>query len=134
MPRDSVTPSERANRRLRRLRLLFVHLVLTIILALGLTYLSNLEPFSLSIFGGEVHIPGAADSVIPVVVLLFVAHALWFVYREARNFIVRDEMPRQETVLQEKPKREQHFVLDDDGELVEVPVEDEAHEKQTRAE
>lgn len=114
--------ADRINQRLLRLKRLFVHLVLTVVLALSLTYTSNPA------------IQSASDTLIPVIVLLFIAHAFKVMYREAEHFIVQQEMAAQDAELEEKPKRGGRLVLDDDGELVEIFSDDEPEEKPKRAE
>lgn len=99
--------NERAGKRFFRLKVLFVHLVATLVIALGVTL--AMDRFNLS---------RAIEGVIPAAILLFVAHALWVMYREARAWIIHQEM-RAETGSEAKPKRQQ-FRVGDDGELIET--------------
>jgi hypothetical protein len=64
------------------------------------------------------------EGIIPLVVLLFVGHALWVMSCEARHFIVQQETAAYQAGLPEKPKRGE-VGIGDDGELVELS-EDEA--------
>jgi hypothetical protein len=67
------------------------------------------------------------EFLIPVVVLVYIAHALWIGYQGASSFIVQQAIERErrrtDAETAEKPKRGNRLILDDDGELVEVPDE-----------
>lgn len=102
--------NERAGKRIYRLKVLFVHLVATLVIAIGVRV--AMDRFNLS---------RDVEAVIPAAILLFVAHALWVMYQEARNMILQQETERLrvESLSGEKPKRQQ-FRIGDDGELVET--------------
>jgi hypothetical protein len=102
--------SERVHHRLWRLRRLVIHLVITLILAV-----------SMSLILEQPNAPEVLETLIPAVVLVFIAHALWFSYQEAQRYIVQQESNREEAGLSEKPKRGVRMSLSDDGELIELP-------------
>jgi hypothetical protein len=101
---------ERIEKRLNQVKRLFTHLVLTIVFALGMMWaVSQLDaPKRLE------------DDLIPIAVLAFIAHALWVMYGAAKQFIIDQEIGREERTDMEKPKRNSHLVVDNDGELLEV--------------
>ncbi len=107
---------ERAAKRLSRFRRLIVHLGLTVVIALGLTFAID-----------QFRLPRVVEVVIPLAVLLFIAHAFWLMYVAARDRITEQEFERERQrradrarAAVSKPKRAQHFSLSDDGELVQV--------------
>jgi hypothetical protein len=105
---------------LLRIKRLFVHLVATLVIAVGMTVAAQ-----------RFDVPkSAAEVVIPAAVLLFIAHALWLMYREGQQFIIRQEIEREraDAEMDEKPKREERLALGDDGELIEI-TDDEAYEE-----
>jgi hypothetical protein len=102
---------KRIQNRLKRVKRLFVHLALTLMIVLGIIYAVDQLGISARI----------EDDMIPIVVLLFIAHALWVMYQEAENFITQQETQRADAP-EEKPKH--YLALDDDGELTEI-IEDE---------
>ncbi len=81
------------------------------------------------------NLPREIEGVIPAAILIFVAHALWVMYQEARNMILHQETERlsAESWSDEKPKRQQ-FRISDDGELIETTdwVEDTQPQKPKR--
>jgi hypothetical protein len=113
---DEEAVRQRIQKRLRRLRLFVAHLVLTVIVSLGLTLATE-----------RAWLPKSLDGLIPIVVLVYLAHALWIGYQGVSGFIVQQEMEREQrradAEAAEKPKRGSSLILDDDGELMEVPDE-----------
>jgi hypothetical protein len=101
---------QRIQQRLNRMRRLFAHLVLTLLIVLGIIY--SVDHLGIP--------PQTEDDLIPIVVLLFIAHALWVGYQEAGQFITQQETQRGDSYdeLDEKPKH--HLGVGDDGELTEV--------------
>ncbi len=126
---DDDAVRERIQKPLRRLRFFFAHLVLTVVVALALT---------LAIEQGW--LPKSVEFLIPTVVLVYLAHALWIGYQGASSFIVQQaierEQRRADAETAEKPKRGNRLILDGDGELVEVPDEavEQSAEKSKRGE
>jgi hypothetical protein len=113
---------ERVEKRLNGIRRLFVHLILTVVIALGLTWAVD-----------QLGVPRKAEDIIPLAVLLFIAHALWVMYTEMRYRIVQEELSRaqeSDANLDDKPKRGGSFALDDDGELVELIYEEDSEGEQ----
>jgi len=103
---------------LNRMKRLFIHLALTLVITLGIIY-------SVDNLGLPARVE---DDIIPIVVLLFIAHALWLVYQEARYSIIQQEMQRSAGDDEaEKPKHQ--LEISDDGELVEVFFDDAEPEK-----
>jgi low temperature requirement protein LtrA len=105
---------ERIEKRLNRFRRFFGHLVLTVIIALGTTKLVE-----------DLGAPRQWENIIPVAVMIFIAHALWLMYREVKQMIIQQELQREQQtdlVWSDKPKR--YYVAEDDGELVEVTAEE----------
>ena len=98
--------------RLNRVKRLFAHLALTLVIVLGIIY-------SVDHLGVPARIE---NDLIPIFVLVFIAHALWVVYQEAVHTITRQEMQHEADYSAEKPKR--HLALDDDGELTEIIYDD----------
>lgn len=111
MMADSGT-QKRIQKRLNRMERLFTHLAVTLVITLGIVY------------GVEyLGIPAQTeDAIIPIVVLLFIAHALWVMSSEAKHFIIQQETGQASSSYnnedEEKPKR--LLALDDDGELTEI--------------
>jgi len=96
-------------KRVNRIKVLFVHLIVTISLALAIMWAVD-----------QLGLPQKAEDIIPLAVLMFVGHAMWLLYEEGRNYIIHQEMGRtQESSadLEEKPKRNGPLALDDDGEF-----------------
>jgi len=115
---------ERIEKRLSRMKRLFIHLALTIFFALAVMWSVN-----------QLSAPARLeDDLIPVAVLAFIAHALWVTFCEAKYFIISQEMQREQHTDVEKPKRGNHLVIDDDGELTEVLDEDTWKQKLKREE
>jgi hypothetical protein len=114
---DGNAVHERIRKRLNRLKRFVAHLVLTVVVCLALTLAIE-----------QSWLPRSTEGVIPLLVLLYIAHALWIGYREASNFIVQQEIERErrrtDAEAAEKPKRGSRLALDDDGELVEMPDEE----------
>ncbi len=111
---DENAVQERVTRRLNRYKRLLAHLLITLVLVAILSW-ANFQ----------------VNILVPAVVLLFIAHALWVaVYQEAKETIIHQEMERARqsapAAFAEKPKREQHFSLKSDGELVEITDEEAA--------
>jgi Co/Zn/Cd efflux system component len=114
--------SKRLQSRLKRVKGLFVHLVLTLVLTLGIIY-------------GVDHLGLAArteDDVIPILVLLLIAHALWVVYQEAVHAITQQEMQNAglDDVMEEKLKR--RLGVGDDGELTEIIYDEDAWDEKVK--
>ncbi len=105
---------KRIQQRLNRMKRLFAHLALTLIITLSIVYGVDQQI-----------IPARSeDDFIPVLVLLLIVHALWVMYQEAGHFIVQQETQRQtDDDEEEKPKHQ--LEVGDDGELVEVYYDDE---------
>lgn len=116
---------QRVRNRLTRIKRFFLHLVVTIIACLALTL--GINQFGLS---------RSLEPAIPILVLLYIAHAISLGYQETVSFIVQQEMGRVERSddisIEEKPKRGQALVLGDDGELEEV-LERPTHETRQRS-
>jgi hypothetical protein len=112
---------DRLRKRLNRMRRVFIHLVLTLIIALSITW--SVE---------QMNAPRSIENLVPVAVLLFIAHALWVTYQESSAFIVHQEMQRTgyDEDMSEKPKRGA-FTIDDEGELVEI-VDDAAQDEKLK--
>ncbi|MBZ0287243.1 MAG: hypothetical protein K8I30_06485 [Anaerolineae bacterium] len=113
------SPQDRLQKRLNRMRRVFIHLVLTLIIVLSITWAVE-----------QTHVPRSLENIVPAAVLLFIAHALWVVYQESSAFIVHQEMQRAgyDEDAREKPKRGA-FTIDDEGELVEIMDEAAQDEK-----
>jgi hypothetical protein len=79
---------------------LFVHLAATIALAVGLTILIEQRGASRDL-----------EFIIPLAILVFIAHALWLAYQVAQRVLGEQE-------AKEKPKRSERLADDDDGEVV----------------
>jgi hypothetical protein len=113
---DEDAVRERIQKPLKRLRFFFAHLVLTAVVALGLTLAIE-----------QAWLPKSVEFLIPTAVLVYIAHALWIGYQGASSFIVQQAIEREQrranVEAAEKPKRGNHLILDGDGELVEVPDE-----------
>jgi hypothetical protein len=113
---DEEAVRERVRKRLTRLKLFAAHLVLTVAVCLTLTLAID-----------QAWLPKSVEGLIPIVVLVYIAHALWIGYQEASNFIVQQEIERErrraDAEAAEKPKRGNRLILDDDGELLEAPDE-----------
>ncbi len=106
------TVHDRVQRRLLKWKRLILHLILTLVIAIGLT---------MAIEGGG--LSRDFEFLIPAAVLLFIPHALWVSFCELRNVITRQEYERAGVSLDdvdEKPKRGGHLLVDDDGELLEM--------------
>ncbi len=121
---DENSVHERVTKRLNRIKRLIVHLVLTVAVALLLPLATTHGLISHDL-----------EALIPLVVFTFIGHAFWLIYQEAQDRIVQQEIEREQQrvaslVEAVKPKRAQHFSLNDDGELVEIP--DESSEKAKR--
>lgn len=113
---------ERIDKRLSRMKWLFIHVVLTIILVLGLVW-------SVEQLGAPLQLE---NDLAPLAVLALLAHAFWVMFYEARYFIIDQETRRNQPDnldVSEKTKRDSHFAIDDDGELVEVTDESAWDEK-----
>lgn len=108
----------RVSSRLLRVKRFFVHLIVTLVVAVGLTAAS-----ARGWVANE-----AADALIPAAILIFVAHALWLAYQEATYMIVQQETGDD---WDEKPKRDTRLAVGDDGELVEI---DEPHAEKRKRE
>lgn len=115
---------DRIDKRLRRRKLLSLHVGLTILIALATVW--AVEVFNLP--------SKAEDIVIPAAVLLLIAHVLWSKYQDAANTIIQQETLREQQMdAYEKPKH--HMAVDDDGELTEVIYdENDLEEKSKRSE
>jgi hypothetical protein len=101
-----------------------MHLALTILIVMLITWSVDLVGMPRQV----------EDMVIPAVILLFVARALWFVYQESGSTILEQETERERyNDLDEKPKR--RLAVGDDGELTEIVYDEDAwEEKPKRAE
>ncbi len=104
----------RISRRLLRVKCFLVHLIATIVIAVGMTAAADRSLIS----------KAAVDVVIPAAILVFIAHALWITYQESTDLIVRQEAGRADDDWDEKPKHDGRLVLGDDGELVEIDPDD----------
>lgn len=114
---------QRIQKRLNRIRRYIGHLVLTLIIAIGTTKLVE-----------DLGAPREWENIIPVAVLFFILHTVWLAYREVKQYIIQQEMQREEPLdlnWSDKPKR--YYVAQDDGELVEVSAEEILEEEHTRA-
>jgi hypothetical protein len=110
---------DRVEKRLRRRNHLFIHLALTLLLVILIAGLGVSQQIE--------------DTVIPAVVLLFVARALWFVYQESGTAILHQEIEHERyDDMDEKPKH--HLAIGDDGELTELPYDGDWQEKPKHAE
>jgi hypothetical protein len=109
--------SQRINQRLARLRWLFVHLAITIVVAVGLSLAME-----------RMAVPDYVEAIIPTVVLLFIAHAFGVMWFEAKRFIVQQETAAYQTEMPEKAKHDDYvgvaLLIGDDGELVEFSEEE----------
>ena len=118
-----MTVEERIQKRLLRRKLLLLHIGLTILMTLATVW--AVEIFNLP--------SKVEDAVIPVLVLLMLAHALWSKYQDTSYRIIQEEMQRGDlSAHYEKPKH--HIVIDDDGELTEIMDDEAPHVKQKRIE
>lgn len=104
---------DRITWRLARLKRLFIHMGITLVVVIGLTF--ALEQRA---------IPADLEVLIPAAVLLFIAHAFWVMWLEAKHYIVQQEMSSQHTERQEKLKHSEIVGIGDDGELVELPEDE----------
>lgn len=109
----------RISQRLLRYKRFMLHLVATVVVAVGLAV-------AVDRFG----MPGNVQDILsPVVVLLLLAHAFWLMYAESATAITRQEMQAGQGNLEweEKPKNDTQLAIGEDGELVEIIGEDEVY-------
>lgn len=119
---DYDTIHERAAKRIARIKRLFIHLMVTVGLAIGITV-------AVDRLGAHRNFE---DIMLPATIILFVAHAVWLMATEASNYALLVEMMRAQQQPPAKQKRKRQLperLIASDGEVLEI-VSDESEPAQ----